>query len=93
MRREAEEAALRLEERRERLRRLLAEEREALAAELRERRRGRGDGLAGMRRRNEEERSRKVRGAAGPPGSYGRPGDRAGKAASLPWLCKLRLLG
>ncbi|XP_065707606.1 trichoplein keratin filament-binding protein [Patagioenas fasciata] len=66
VRREAEEAALRLEERRERLRRLLAEEREALAAELRERRRGRGDDLAGMRRRSEEpregreERRRKV---------------------------------
>ncbi|KAK2522869.1 Tchp [Columba guinea] len=66
VRREAEEAALRLEERRERLRRLLAEEREALAAELRERRRSRGDELAGMRRRNEElragreERRRKV---------------------------------
>ncbi|XP_074410638.1 trichoplein keratin filament-binding protein isoform X1 [Zonotrichia albicollis] len=37
-RRDAEEAAARLERRRERLRRLLGEEREALAAELRERR-------------------------------------------------------
>uniref|UniRef100_A0A674H4K6 Trichoplein keratin filament-binding protein n=1 Tax=Taeniopygia guttata TaxID=59729 RepID=A0A674H4K6_TAEGU len=39
-RRDAEEAAARLERRRERLRRLLGEEREALAAELRQRRRG-----------------------------------------------------
>ncbi|NXF32354.1 TCHP protein, partial [Nyctibius bracteatus] len=58
-----------LEQRRERLRRLLGEEREALAAELR---RGCGSELGGMRRRSEElragreERRRKVRGAAGP---------------------------
>ncbi|XP_063272002.1 trichoplein keratin filament-binding protein isoform X2 [Prinia subflava] len=39
-RRDAEEAAARLQRRRERLERLLGEEREALAAELRERRRG-----------------------------------------------------
>lgn len=39
-RRDAEEAAARLERRRERLERLLSEEREALAAELRERQRG-----------------------------------------------------
>ncbi|XP_074700122.1 trichoplein keratin filament-binding protein isoform X2 [Strix aluco] len=60
VRREEEEEA-RLEERRERLRRLLGEEREALAAELRELRAG-----GGMRRRSEElragreERRRKV---------------------------------
>ncbi|NXW84957.1 TCHP protein, partial [Alopecoenas beccarii] len=83
-----------LEERRERLRRLLAEEREALAAELRERR-GRGAQPGGMRRRSEElragreEQRRKVRGAAG----SGCPGDRMGKAASSPWPCKLHLLG
>ncbi|KAM6111979.1 trichoplein keratin filament-binding protein [Pterocles gutturalis] len=64
VRREAEEAAARLERRRERLRRLLGEEREALAAELRER--GRGTDPAGMRQRSEElragreERRRKV---------------------------------
>ncbi|XP_051489710.1 trichoplein keratin filament-binding protein isoform X1 [Apus apus] len=64
-----EEAAARLEERRARLRRLLGEEREALAAELRELRELRRDGgaeLAGMRQRSEElragreERRRKV---------------------------------
>ncbi|KAF1417619.1 Trichoplein keratin filament-binding protein, partial [Spheniscus humboldti] len=55
-----------------RLRRLLGEEREALAAELRELRRGRGSEAVGMRQRSEEpragreERRRKVRGAAGP---------------------------
>ncbi|XP_074777695.1 trichoplein keratin filament-binding protein isoform X1 [Athene noctua] len=58
-----EEEAAPLEERRERLRRLLGQEREALAAELRELRAG-----GGMRRRSEELRAgRKVRGAAGPP--------------------------
>ncbi|KAM9526349.1 trichoplein keratin filament-binding protein [Guaruba guarouba] len=55
-RRDAEEAAARLEQRRERLRRLLGQEREALAAELR---RGRGAERAGARRRSEERR-RKV---------------------------------
>ncbi|XP_029880968.1 trichoplein keratin filament-binding protein isoform X2 [Aquila chrysaetos chrysaetos] len=66
VRREAEEAAERLEQRRARLRRLLGEEREALAAELRELRRERGPEPAGMRRRSQElragreERRRKV---------------------------------
>ncbi|NXT25503.1 TCHP protein, partial [Syrrhaptes paradoxus] len=60
-----------LEQRRERLRRLLGEEREALAAELRER--GRGTDPAGMRQRSEElragreERRRKVRVPGGVP--------------------------
>ncbi|XP_052651592.1 trichoplein keratin filament-binding protein isoform X1 [Harpia harpyja] len=66
VRREAEEAAERLEQRRARLRRLLGEEREALAAELWELRRERGPEPAGMRRRSQElragreERRRKV---------------------------------
>lgn len=70
VRREAEEAAERLEQRREKLRRLLAEEREALAAELR---RARGPGAVGMRQRSEElgagreERRSRVRGAVGRP--------------------------
>ncbi|NWQ93652.1 TCHP protein, partial [Burhinus bistriatus] len=67
-----------LEQRRERLRRLLVEEREALAAELRELQRGGGLQLAGMRQRSEElrasqeERRRKVRGVAGPPTAWAR---------------------
>ncbi|XP_062446324.1 trichoplein keratin filament-binding protein, partial [Rhea pennata] len=56
-RREAAAAAARLEQRRARLRRLLGEEREALAAELRELRRGRAPGPAGMRQRSEELRA------------------------------------
>ncbi|KAM9371604.1 trichoplein keratin filament-binding protein [Phaethornis superciliosus] len=66
VRREAEEAAERLEERRGRLRRLLGEEREALAGELRELRRDGGPELCGMRQRSQElragreERRRKV---------------------------------
>ncbi|NXT49875.1 TCHP protein, partial [Pluvianellus socialis] len=61
-----------LEQRRERLRRLLGEEREALAAELQELRRGGGLKLTGMQRSEElragrEERRRKVRRVVGPP--------------------------
>ncbi|KAM6340906.1 trichoplein keratin filament-binding protein [Alca torda] len=57
VRREAEEAAVRLEQRRERLRRLLGEEREALEAELRELQRGGGTELARMQQRSEELRA------------------------------------
>uniref|UniRef100_A0A8V5GQ00 Trichoplein keratin filament-binding protein n=2 Tax=Melopsittacus undulatus TaxID=13146 RepID=A0A8V5GQ00_MELUD len=72
--RDAEEAAARLEQRRARLRRLLGEEREALAAELR---RGRGAERSGERQRSEElragseERRGKVSGAPAAPGGSG----------------------
>lgn len=64
-RRDAEEAAARLERRRERLRRLLGEEREALAAELRERRQ-RGGMRSQELRDGPGECGRKVRERPGP---------------------------
>lgn len=77
-RRDAEEAAARLEMRRERLRRLLGQEREALAAELRQR--------GGMRslelRDGPGESGRKVRGRPGRAGPASR-----GSAGEGPLPC------